>query len=125
MTAVAVPYRTYRLITRRPKIAPRFLSIPGGFVHTPCSAEIKKAPQNGAFFISVAERVGLLAAGDGRSSSASLRTDAYALLLSVELVPRDRGCSAVSHVPTHHASSKNRSAIFVDPGWVRPHTLLR
>jgi hypothetical protein len=36
------------------------------------------------FFI-LAERVGLLAAGDGRSSSASLRTDAFA---SSKIAPR-------------------------------------
>ena len=36
---------------RRPKIAPRFLSNPGGFVHAPRTPKNKKGPQSRPFFI--------------------------------------------------------------------------
>src|SRR6266478_3139732 len=49
--------RTDAARPRRPKIAPRFLSNPGGFVHTPAPPKIEKGLRAGPFLF-LAERVG-------------------------------------------------------------------
>src|SRR6266478_7493198 len=59
------------------KIAARFCRTRVGSSTHPAPPKIEKGLRAGPFLF-LAERVGLLAAGDGRSSSASLRTDACA-----------------------------------------------